>query len=564
MKLFALKGKERKMGERKMALLFIFFSLIFFSAFAARADLQDQFDATCRITAGNSAGSGCVYQLGSDYALVLTAAHVVQGQQVCSCEFWRAGHQSAKIPAQVLVADPTIDAASVVVPLAALGGVSPKSIPLGTAGDVPGPGATIQSVGCASGAWATAWQGHVTRVEDGRVYFVPAPAGGRSGSVLTDATGSKIVGLLQIRTGDGEGGATSVATLRARMDGRQTKAISGFKPDPVLTAYLAQCPGGSCGPDGCDPSGLLGRNGGRAILPWNAKPKQAPQQPGGNSGNPWPTLPQQPTPAPRVDLDPIVQQLERIENRIPVPAPPSPIPAAPIVQADPRVDQALQGVQQAAGLAQQAHQRIDGLAGEVKATGEAVQKVGEAVGPLVKLRAKLEADAEEGGIKGKLAQRILDAGNGDDSLRKVLITAGIVLGLVLLIGIAVIHTMRTGKGPAHAIIEKLAERHPDNERLAALHAKLESLDAKIAGAGHQAATAAGTALGGAIGGPVGALAGGALPDVAQRLRDMEARLHDLALNAPPPGAGSAQSPLTAPAVAPTTINVAAPQPSAPA
>jgi hypothetical protein len=39
--------------------------------------------------------------------------------------------------------------------------------------------------------------------------------------------------------------------------------------------------------------------------------------------------------------------------------------------------------------------------------------------------------------------------------------------------------MRTGKGPANDIIEKLAARHPDNERLQAIHAKIDALDAKL-------------------------------------------------------------------------------------
>lgn len=495
----------------------------------ARADLQDQFDATCKITCqGGAAGTGCVYHLGPDYALVLTAAHVIEGQPVCACEFWRAGHQSAKIPAQVLVADPTIDAAVLVVPLAGLGGVLPKAISLGTAGDTPRPGDTIQSVGCAAGAWATGWQGHVTRIEAGRVFFVPPPAGGRSGSVLTDATGSKIVGLLQIRTGDNsEGGGVSIATLLARMQGRQVKAIETFRPHQTLVAYLeTQCPGGSCP---TAPGGF----GGRAILPWNApdRSRPSPQSPGGSGGtggNPWPTLPQTaPTPAPRVDLDPIVQQLERIENRIPA-AGMSPIPAAPV--ADPRVDQAL-------GLGQQAHQRIDGLAGEIKATGEAVVKVGKAVEEVT------EVIATKGSLKERLALKRSELeAEGEDPSRLDVLKAvmaekekkhwwivGLIVGGLLFV-IWDIRQKRTTGDPL--AIEKLAG-----------FMKRRALDSAVPGLGVAAGVVDKTA-----------------DIVSRRVEALEARLHGMALQTPPPGTGTnATIPGVTPApAAPTTINVATP------
>lgn len=511
--------------------------LLLFSIVAcARGSTDDQFAAVCRITSPGGAGSGCVYGLGQDFAMILTAAHVVEGQQAVSCEFWSRGHQSSKLPGQVLVSDPTIDAAVVAVPVSAFGGVLPTAVALGNASDVPATGAAVVTVGCPGGAWASAVKGHITRSEGGRVFFVPAPAGGRSGSVLTNEAGDRIVGIVQVRTMDNsEGGATSIATIRARMEGKIKVACRDFTPCREVLSYAPV----QCGPGGCPvPSESVNPRGGRYALPWNV-----PRTQGGGGANPWSTLPAPAAPVtPPVDLGPITQRLDGIADRIAQAAPVAPTVPVPPAAADPRVDQAL-------GLGQQAHQRIDALSENVKKVAEGVDTLGRAVGPLVAIREKLEADAEAGGLKGKLAQKLLDAGSGDDSLRKVLITAGIVLAIVGFCTFAVIHTMRTGRGPAGTIVHDLAAKHPDNEKLQALDAKFAAIDAKIAAHLPGAAAAAAGAAGGGLPGMVAA---GAASDVAQRLRDLEARLHGLALNTPPAGQTA-----TAPA-SPVNVSIAQP------
>ena len=177
----------------------------------------------------------------------------------------------------------------------------------------------------------------------------------------------------------------------------------------------------------------------------------------------------------------------------------------------------------ARAAAANAEKGVEAIGSQVAGVSKDVGEIKQVLTPILKLHDKLEADAEAGGIKGKVAQKILDVAEGDGTdkpLRHTLITAGVVLGLVLLVAIAVIHTMRTGKGPANDIIEKLAAKHPDNERLQALHAKIDAFDAKLAGVGSKIESAAG----GALGGPIGAgvpLAG----DIMRQVKDLlDARL----------------------------------------
>jgi hypothetical protein len=245
--------------------------------FTAAGPVEDQMSATCRITSQGGCGSGCTFEVDHDWVWILTAAHVVEKTSAVNCEFWRDGYQSAMLRGQVYVCDPAIDAAIVVVPVRAFGGVLPKAIPIAEASQAPRPGQTVFAVGCAKGSWATGFQGHVTRCGGGQMFFVPPPAEGRSGSAVVNAEG-RIVGIVRIRTGDNrEGGAVDVATLRARMGAACKTAAERFCP---LDEVLTQCPGGRC-PNGACPSG----DGPAAPLygvprnenPWPNLPRRSPQ-----------------------------------------------------------------------------------------------------------------------------------------------------------------------------------------------------------------------------------------------------------------------------------------------
>ena len=508
----------------------------------AHAGLNEQFDATCKVSCPDgSCGTGCVFLSDASYVVVLTNHHVIAGQKMVGCEFWRQGYQSQSLTGQVYADDPLIDAAGIVIPTSAFGGHAPKAIPMGSASDAPPVGATIESVGCANGSWQTGWRGHVIQYNGDVMHFLPIPADGRSGSAI--CRDGKIVGLLGARQEDNGrplyGMAIGIRTLRSRMAVAMHDAASRWTKEDAIA--LVQC-----GPGGCPSEDKFG-GGRRRQQQQQGSPYQGG---GGGGGSPWATLPIPAPASPPVDLTPLVNPLAAIANELAnrqQPVAPVQVAAGP----DPATMQAIQAIggetqanKQAIGQLRDDVPKIIGAQLEpvtksLKSFGDSMEEVRGAVKPLLKLREKLEDDAETGGLKGKIAQRLLDAGNGDDGLRKVLITAGIVLGLVFLGAIMVLHTMRTGKGPLGAITEKIAERHPDNQFLQDIAAKQAAIDAKIAGMGSHAASIAG----GAIGGPLGAV----IPDVTQRIRDMESRLHDLALATPPANSGSVQVNVPTPA-----------------
>jgi len=321
---------------------------------SARADLARCIEATCRVsTPSGTMGSGCVFSITDSQVLVITAAHVVEGSPAVSCRFWHRGHQSRPLEAQVVAFDAAADLAVLALPRRVFEGVLPAAVPLAAPQLVLVPGTTITSAGCARGAWATGFEGHTKGYAGLDLYFVPAPADGRSGSALFDAEGRRIVGIVRARTGDDSMGiAASIQAIYAAFgSGRQQSRVghsSGNVPAGRLvpvrgmtndqfamtnrseqrgsfghwslgfddSASLAVCPGGVCPATPAQPRWYL--------LPYRFRQQfrdSAPPTPPGPDGvSPtWPTLPPAGT-APaapaevgcRVDLGPTHERLDRI------------------------------------------------------------------------------------------------------------------------------------------------------------------------------------------------------------------------------------------------------------
>lgn len=172
--------------------------------------------ATVRVRNGTIVGSGTVFRETPDAIYVLTNAHVtgVQLNRQVLCEFWRRGHQSRPVPGTTVAIayrqGAYRDVAVVRVALTSLGAYRPPIIPLAadqTAADY----SYVFSVGCAAGRWPSAIEGFGLSVGDQQgkgdvVRFVPAPAGGRSGSALFDVRGwPQIIGLIAWRSSDAGG-----------------------------------------------------------------------------------------------------------------------------------------------------------------------------------------------------------------------------------------------------------------------------------------------------------------------------------------------------------------------
>lgn len=276
-------------------------------AASASAAMEDCIDAACRISHGNSLGTGVVFERSDGFVYVLTNAHVVGRSPSVRCEFWRHGHQSVPLQGRVIARSDAADAAIVAVPESAFGGVLPAVVPLASRDYTLKAGQTVTSVGCSRGTWPTAWKGHVLGYADGDVHFVPPPAEGRSGSAVFDVDGERIVALIRARTIDDRRGiASSVQAVYAAFDGSTSERKT-------------QCPGGSCPAP--------------QFLPFRRQ-----QAPGPEYGSaPWPTLPGSAPPPP--DLSETNRKLDRIaellEQRL---ADPLPEQTAPLVPIEPSPD----------------------------------------------------------------------------------------------------------------------------------------------------------------------------------------------------------------------------------
>lgn len=160
--------------------------------------LQNYLDATCRVKAGNSGGSGVCFNITKDVVLVLTNRHVVGKNKTATVEFWHNGSPSKKYKAKVIkVMD--VDAAILSVKKSDIT-VLPKAIPISTV--EPKKGDVVYTVGHANLGWPKLIEGKVINFNKGGSYsrkqnniiFVPASIGGQSGSgVFKDGY---IVGLL--------------------------------------------------------------------------------------------------------------------------------------------------------------------------------------------------------------------------------------------------------------------------------------------------------------------------------------------------------------------------------
>ena len=273
------------------------------------AALSDCHDATCRITAADgSRGTGCCFERSRGTVYVLTNAHVATSAKV-RCEFWRQGHRSRPITGRVIARSSAADAAIVALAESSFRGVLPAVVPLAERGRDPAPGATIVSVGCAQGAWATGFVGHVLGYRNGDLCFLPVPADGRSGSAIFDAGGTRIVGLLRARSAqDSYGIATSLAQLY-----RELSKPTAYVSQPTTSqAIESTSQSTQCGPWGCPVP--------RVVPPCPSQSGRI-QVESPSSPDVWPTLPRQstvdvtsPTVNVEVELAPALAKIDQLRE----------------------------------------------------------------------------------------------------------------------------------------------------------------------------------------------------------------------------------------------------------
>lgn len=448
---------------------------------AANTEFTDPVQATCRIISpqGN-VGTGCVTEVTGNYVGVLTNAHVVAHHATVKCQFYRRGFQSVPITATVAARSQTrqVDAALVVIQTSAFGGLAPKPVRIAQQSYVVQPGETIRSVGCANGAWPTAWTGHAIGYdEDSHLLFRPAPADGRSGSAIFNAAG-EIVGLIFARHDDaGVGMACSVQSMRqglaadAKRQGEFRYLGDGMtlvKWEPVKV---------QCGPGGCDPNGYSsGTFGGR-----RRPQKSQHDEPLQIWPTPWPGLgPQNPAPqGPSIDLTPIAGPLAEIAHKMPAKEP-SPPRAEPDSQALSAVEKLGTQVNQNAADIQAMATAVPNLVKEsMRPMAEKMDALEGVVKPLVRLKERLDAAEEAGGIKGRIAQRIEDRlmGEEDDPAlksRTIKVLVWVAISAAVIFVIVRVHNGTSALcGLRDRVKEKLAEKDP------LLAATIESLEGRL-------------------------------------------------------------------------------------
>lgn len=217
--------------------------VVAFTAAAAIADTSstDKFStdhvlrATCRIFAGNARGSGVIFDADEDNYHVLTNAHVVgrTGNRV-TLEFEHSGYRSRPIAGRVvrshIARNSSIDLAIVELPRSAFPGPMPV-VPLAE-GDAKD-GETVLTVGAQGGAAVSLQRGHIVRQTRGLIYYKPEALPGRSGSPLFDDEGSRVIGLVAWRTGDGHGLAMNAAAVHSFVRGEVADAETKLPEDAI-------------------------------------------------------------------------------------------------------------------------------------------------------------------------------------------------------------------------------------------------------------------------------------------------------------------------------------------
>ncbi|MGA2032320.1 MAG: hypothetical protein ABSG68_08705 [Thermoguttaceae bacterium] len=247
---------------------------------SANAALEKELNSVCLIANANARGTGTCFTTRGAVG-VITAAHVAGSGNV-TCQFVRNGYVSAPIAGQVVQSDKDLDVSLIVIPKAAFGGLLPTPIALGTAADLPKPGAIVDTVGCPAAAMPTGEKLHVIKYENCRIIYGPRPEHGRSGSSIFTADGTKIIGLICGFYGGsgmndgGEGPRCDCIRQRfANVDWTHiAERVNAMSPQPVVwmvpeNAECENCPNGLC-PLGrlLNRNGSQGGNGGGAVNPW--------------------------------------------------------------------------------------------------------------------------------------------------------------------------------------------------------------------------------------------------------------------------------------------------------
>ena len=176
-------------------------------------------EASCRVRVSGAAGSGTAISQDDQYIYVLTNAHVVGSNKSATCEFFRYGRKTERLPGQVTWkshSDRTVnDFAIIKISKNHFGRYPPRIAPIAPEDHAIRRNDYIASAGCPQARWLQLWEGHaLSDASNNRVLFTPPPLGGQSGSgVYTVIDGSTyLVAVLTWKIGE-NGGAIHIGNF---------------------------------------------------------------------------------------------------------------------------------------------------------------------------------------------------------------------------------------------------------------------------------------------------------------------------------------------------------------
>lgn len=209
---------------RSFILSFVLFLTLCLSVAQGKfLSLNEIGEASCRVRVSGSAGSGTSIAADDTHVYILTNAHVVGSNRTATCEFFRYGRKTQRLPGAIIWkshSDRSVkDFAIIRIEKSLFGEFPPRIVPLAPADHVVQKNDYIASAGCPQARWLQLWEGHaLSEASKNRVLFTPPPLGGQSGSgVYTVIDGDTyLCAVLTWRIENSKGGAIHIGNfLRA-------------------------------------------------------------------------------------------------------------------------------------------------------------------------------------------------------------------------------------------------------------------------------------------------------------------------------------------------------------
>ena len=230
-----------KMGNTMRSFILSFVLLLGMFCSTTCADLltlNDIGEASCRVRVSGSAGSGSSIAADDQYVYVLTNAHVVGSNKKATCEFFRFGRKTSRLPGQVIwksYSNRTVnDFAIIRLNKAHFGSLPPRIVQLAPFDHIVAQNDYISSAGCPQARWLQLWEGHaLSKASRNRVLFTPPPLGGQSGSgVYTIINGNTyLCAILTWKIEGSKGGAIHIGNFLRAIKGESSEGLDVKVPD---------------------------------------------------------------------------------------------------------------------------------------------------------------------------------------------------------------------------------------------------------------------------------------------------------------------------------------------